>query len=184
MTEFWKDDTVMPNESVVYNFPNNIIFEISTNSNNPIRLYASQIIQHQLAKVGIKTKIKAMEWQAFLNTKIHARKFEAIVMGWALSVLPDAYPIWHSESDFTGGFNFIGYKNERVDKLIKEAEKIVDRDKLSILYKEIFKLIVEDYPTIFLYIPNSITAINKKIKPIEPSIIGIMHNQIEWEKEE
>lgn len=158
-------------------------FEISTNSNNPIRLYASQIIQHQLAKIGIETRIKAMEWQAFLNTKIHARKFEAIVMGWGLAILPDAYPIWHSESDFIGGFNFIGYKNESVDKLIKEAEKIVDREKLSTIYKEIFKLIVEDYPTIFLYIPNSITAINKKIEPIVPSIIGIMHNQIEWEKD-
>ena len=167
-----------------YSKDNPLEFEISTNSNNPIRLYASQIIQHQLKKVGINTKIKAMEWQAFLNTKIHARNFEVIVMGWGLSILPDAYPIWHSESDFTGGFNFIGYKNKKVDKLIKESEKIIDRGKLSFIYKDIFKLIVEDYPTLFLYIPNSITAVSKKIKPIIPSITGVMHNQIEWEIDE
>ncbi len=167
-----------------YNKNNPLEFEISTNSNNPIRLYASQIIQHQLKKIGINTKIKAMEWQAFLNTKVHARNFEAIVMGWALSILPDAYPIWHSESDFIGGFNFNGYKNEEVDRLIKESEKIVNRKKLSIIYKKIFKLIVEDFPTLFLYIPNSITAVSKKIKPIIPSITGIMHNQIEWELDE
>ncbi len=169
---------------VGYTKNNPLEFEIATNSNNSTRLYVAQIIQHQLAKVGIKTKIKSMEWQAFLNTKVHTGKFETIIIGWGLGITPDAYPIWHSESNFAGGFNFIGYKNEKVDTLIKEAEKTIDREKLSSIYKEIFKLIVEDYPTLFLYIPNTITAINKKIKPIEPSIIGIMHNQIEWKKED
>jgi len=36
---------------------------------------------------------------------------------------------------------------------------------------------------LFLYIPNSITAVNKKIKHIEPTLGGIWHNYISWEKE-
>jgi len=38
-------------------------------------------------------------------------------------------------------------------------------------------------PYLFLYIPDSITVVNKDIKNIEPSVIGIMHNQKDWEIE-
>jgi len=157
-------------------------FEIVTNSNNNIRVYATQIIQYQLKKAGIKVHLRTMEWQAFLNTVVMPRKFEAVVLGWGLSLMPDAYSIWHSESDKKGGFNFIHYKNSRVDELIKKAEKIVDRKKLGVIYQEIFELIVKDNPYIFLYIPNSITVVNKNIKNVSPSIIGVMHNVIDWIK--
>jgi peptide/nickel transport system substrate-binding protein len=157
-------------------------FEIVTNSNNNIRVYATQIIQYQLKKAGIKVHLRTMEWQAFLNTVVMPRKFEAVVLGWGLSLMPDAYSIWHSESDKKGGFNFIHYKNSRVDELIKKAEKIVDRKKLGVIYQEIFELIVKENPYIFLYIPNSITVVNKNIKNVSPSIIGVMHNVIDWIK--
>jgi len=157
-------------------------FTITTNSNNDTRVYAVQIIQHQLAKVGIKVHIRTMEWQAFLNTVVMPRNFEAVVLGWGLSLSPDAYSIWHSEGAKKGGFNFVNYKNEKVDKLIKEAEVTIEQQKLSKIYKEIFKLIVKDHPYVFLYIPNSITAVNKKIKNVSPSIIGVMHNEIDWIK--
>jgi peptide/nickel transport system substrate-binding protein len=157
-------------------------FTITTNSNNDTRVYAVQIIQHQLNKVGIKVHIRTMEWQAFLNTVVMPKNFEAVVLGWGLSLTPDAYSIWHSEGAKKGGFNFVNYKNKKVDNLIKRAETTIDKKKLSAYYQEIFKLIVNDHPYIFLYIPNSITAVNKKIKNVSPSIIGIMHNEIDWIK--
>ncbi len=126
--------------------------------------------------------LRVMEWQAFLNTVVLPRNFETVLMAWSLGLKPDAYSIWHSESNKKGGFNFIGYKNERVDTLIKKARKIVDQKKFDEIYKEIFALIVEDNPYLFLVIPNSITVVNKKIEPVSPSIIGVMHNAIDWIK--
>ncbi len=158
-------------------------FEVVTNTGNDTRIYAAQIIQHQLRKAGIEMKIRTMEWQAFLNTVVMPHQFEAVLMGWSLSLTPDAYSIWHSDGDRKGGFNFIGYHNPEVDRLIVESEKIIDPKQFAINYQKLFKKIVEDYPYIFLYIPNSITAVNKQIKGIEPSIIGIDHNQIDWRKE-
>ena len=144
--------------------------------------YIAQILQHQLKKVGVKMNLRVMEWQAFLNTVILPKKFEAVLMGWSLGLKPDAYSIWHSESQRKGGFNFIGYENKKVDVLIKKAEKIVDQEEFDRIYQEIFKLIAKDVPYLFLVIPNSITVVNKKIEPVSPSIIGVMHNTIEWIK--
>ena len=157
-------------------------FTISTNANNSTRLYAAQIIQYQLGKVGIKVKIRAMEWQAFLNTVVTPRRFEVILLGWSLGLIPDAYALWHSESDKLGGFNLVGYRNKKVDQLIKEAEKRTDIDEVGRLYRKMFQIIATDKPYIFLYIPDSITVVNRQITPIVPSIVGIMHNQINWIK--
>lgn len=166
-----------------YDENNPFEFEVVTNANNPIRVNTAEIMQHQLAKVNVKMKIKVMEWQAFLNTVVNPKKFETIILGWSLALLPDAEPIWHSKSDFIGGFNIGSYKNKEVDKLIEEASKTVDEKELSQKYQRIFELIRKDNPYLFLYIPNSITAVNKKITPIEPTLIGIMHNQKDWIKE-
>jgi peptide/nickel transport system substrate-binding protein len=157
-------------------------FEVVTNSNNKTRVYATQIIQHQLKKVGVKVTIRAMEWQAFLNTVVNPRNYEAIVLGWSLGLMPDAYSIWHSDGDKKGGFNFVHYKNKKVDALIKEGAKTIDREKLGQIYQEIFALIVKDNPYLFLYIPNSITAVNHDIEHVSPSMIGVMHNVIDWIK--
>lgn len=159
-------------------------FEIATSNSSEVRPYAAQIIQHQLAKIGVKVSLRVMEWQAFLNMVVFPRKFESVLLGWSLSLSPDPYLVWHSDNDKPGAFNFIGYKNEKVDRLIKQAEGIVNREKLSLVQKEIFKEVVDDKAYLFLYIPNSISAVNKNISPIEPTINGYWHNQIEWKIKE
>ncbi len=165
-----------------YDESNPLEFTISTNANNSTRLYAAQIIQHQLAKAGVKVKIRAMEWQAFLNTVVTPRRFEAILLGWSLGLIPDAYSLWHSDSDKLGGFNLVGYRNKDVDEMIEKAERLTDLDAVGELYRKMFHVIAEDRPYIFLYIPDSISAVNRKITPVIPSITGIMHNQIDWIK--
>lgn len=157
-------------------------FQVVTNTGNDIRRNAAEIIQYQLAKAGIKMSIKVMEWQAFLNTVVSPRNFEAVLLGWGLALVPDAKPIWHSSQDKKGGFNLVGYRNKQIDKLIEEAEVTIHREELSKYYKEIFKQIAEDVPYLFLYIPNTITTVNKNIKNIEPTFMGIWHNQKEWIK--
>ncbi len=156
-------------------------FELSTSANGS-GSYSAQILQHQLKKAGVVMKLRIMEWQAFLNTVITPRHFEAVLMGWSLGLKPDAYSIWHSESMRKGGFNFIGYENAEVDQLIKQAEQIVDQEKFDAIYREIFAKIVADNPYLFLVIPNSITVVNKEITPVSTSIIGVMHNTINWTK--
>jgi peptide/nickel transport system substrate-binding protein len=165
-----------------YNETNPFIFEIATSNASPIRPYAAEILQHQLKQVGVVVTLKVMEWQAFLNMVVFPNNFDSVLLGWGLSPTPDPYMFWHSESDKKGGFNLAGYKNPRIDRMIEESQSIVDRDKLSGMWREMFKIIVEDNPYLFLYIPNSITTVNKNIKNVEPSLSGIWHNYIQWEK--
>ncbi|MBN2895998.1 MAG: peptide-binding protein [Campylobacterales bacterium] len=159
-------------------------FEIATSSGSAIRPYAAQIIQQQLAAIGVEVELRIMEWQAFLNMVVFPRQFEAVLLGWSLSLSPDPYLLWHSDNDKPGAFNFIGYHNHKVDQLIETVQSEVDRERISTLLQQIFYEIVQDNPYLFLYIPNSLTAIDRHIGPIRPTVNGIWHNQIEWEKSE
>ena len=163
-----------------YGEKNPFEFEIATSNSSEVRPYAAQIIQHQLAKIGVKVNLRVMEWQAFLNMVVFPREFDTVLLGWSLSLSPDPYLVWHSDNDKPGAFNFIGYKNKKVDSLIKKAEGLVNRDELAKVQQEIFKDVVNDNAYLFLYIPNSISVVNKDINPIEPTINGFWHNQIEW----
>ncbi|MDQ7044665.1 MAG: peptide-binding protein [Sulfurimonas sp.] len=167
-----------------YDENNPFTFEIVTSNSSSIRPYAAQILQHQLKKVGVIVTLRIMEWQAFLNMVVFPHEFDAVLLGWGLSSTPDPYLFWHTDSDKKGGFNLVGYNNPVMDKMIDESQSIIDREKLADLWKKMFKIITDDNPYLFLYIPNSITTVDKNIKNIEPSLSGIWHNHIMWEKDE
>lgn len=156
-------------------------FEITTSNSNSIRPYAAEILQHQLSRIGVKVSLRVMEWQAFLNMVVFPRKFETVLLGWSLSLTPDPYLLWHSDNDKPGAFNFIGYKNPKVDRLIETMQGTVDRKPLMQIQQKIFADIVADNPYLFLFIPSQITVVDKSIKNVEPSLNGIWHNYIEWE---
>lgn len=165
-----------------YDAKNPFEFEIVTSNSSSIRPYAAQILQHQLKQAGIVVTLRVMEWQAFLNMVVFPNKFDSVLLGWGLSPTPDPYMFWHTDSDKTGGFNLVGYNNPEIDKMIESSQTLIDREELGKVWQKMFKMIVDDNPYLFLYIPNSITAVNKEIKNIEPSSSGIWHNYIKWEK--
>jgi len=167
-----------------YDASNPFTFEIVTSNSNPIRPYAAEIIQHQLKQAGVVVKLRVMEWQAFLNMAVFPHKFDSVLLGWGLSPTPDPYMFWHSDSDTKGGFNLVGYNNPKMDKMIEESQSIIEREKLVLLWREMFKIIVDDNPYLFLYIPNEIIAVDKNIKNVQPSLSGIWHEYIKWEKTE
>ncbi|UCN00038.1 peptide-binding protein [Sulfurimonas sp. SWIR-19] len=157
-------------------------FEIATSNASSIRPYAAEILQYQLKKAGVIVKLRVMEWQAFLNMVVFPHKFDTVLLGWGLSPTPDPYMFWHSKSDKPGGFNLVGYHNSEIDAMIEKSQATIERKKLGRLWRKMFKIIADDNPYLFLYIPNAITAVNKKIKHIKPAQSGIWHNYIQWEK--
>jgi len=158
-------------------------FEIVTSNSSAIRPYAAEILQYQLKKAGVIVKLRVMEWQAFLNMVVFPHKFDSVLLGWGLSPTPDPYMFWHSDNDKQGGFNLVGYKDAMMDRMIEESQEIIDRKKLSKIWKKMFKMITDTNPYLFLYIPNSITAVSKKIKNVQNSPSGIWYNYTEWEKD-
>lgn len=155
-------------------------FTILTNQANEERKKAAEIMQQDLKKVGIQVKISAIEWQALLHEFIDKRKFDAIIMGWALSRDPDSYDIWHSSKTKEGEFNFISYNNPEVDKLLLEGRQTFDIEKRKEIYHKIHAILSDDAPYTFLYVPDALPILHKRFKGVKKEPLGIFYNFKDW----
>ncbi len=66
-------------------------FTILTNQGNDIRVRTAEIIQRRLHDVGIRVKIRTIEWASFLKQFIQTGRFEAVLLGWNTGLDPDQY---------------------------------------------------------------------------------------------
>jgi peptide/nickel transport system substrate-binding protein len=155
-------------------------FTIITNQGNEERIKSAQIIQRRMGEIGIRVKIKILEWSVFLSECINKRNFEAVLLGWSLSRDPDNYDIWHSSKTKEGEFNFLGYKNESVDALLVEARRTFDQEKRKQDYNRIHQLIYDDQPCMFLFVADSLSILHSRFRGIKPAPIGIGYNFIDW----
>lgn len=156
------------------------IFTIITNQGNISRLNTAQLIQYRLAKIGIKVKIRVIEWAAFLKEFIDKRRFEATILAWTIPPEPDLYDVWHSSKDVPGGLNFIGYHNKEIDKLIEEARHTFNIEERKKYYFRIQEILAYEQPYTFLYIPSALPIIHSRFHGIDPAPAGISYNFIKW----
>jgi peptide/nickel transport system substrate-binding protein len=158
-----------------------LAFEILTNQNKQ-REMTAVLIQRRLQDIGIEVSIRVIEWASFVNRFIKTGEFEAVVLGWSLSLDPDQYSIWHSSQQGPGQFNFIGYNNSRVDTLLENGRKELNNKKRKQIYDEFSQIIYDEQPIIYLYAGYGLTAIHKKIKGVNKITppAGVFHNDHEW----
>jgi peptide/nickel transport system substrate-binding protein len=154
-------------------------FTIMTNQGNNERIRTAEIIQQNMKAVGIEVNIRVMEWQAFLE-QIDKRSFDAIILGWNMSRDPDLYDIWHSSKTKKGEYNFIGYKNAEVDRLLVEGRRTFDMEKRKKIYYRIHAILAEEQPYAFLYVPDATPIVHKRFKGIKVAPLGIFYNFREW----
>ncbi len=156
-------------------------FEMLTNQNKQ-REMSAVLVQRRLKEIGIDTSIRVLEWASFIGRFIKTGEFDAVVLGWSLSLDPDQYSIWHSSQQAPGQFNFIGYHNPQVDKLLEQGRLELDIEKRTKIYHEFARLLQEDSPIVYLYAGYGLPAIHKRIKGIDDPAppAGVGHNSHEW----
>lgn len=155
-------------------------FTLMTNQGNKVRELCTQVIQQQLARVGINVNIRIIEWSTFIREYLDKKNFDAVVMGWQVGRDPDNYLMWHSSQQKEGKYNFCSYSNPRVDQLLVEGRATFDQAKRKQIYWKIHEMIAQDYPYVFLYSPDTLTAIAKRIKGPELAPAGLGWNYIRW----
>jgi len=150
-------------------------FEIITNQNKE-REKSAVIIQRRLKEIGIDVKIRAIEWASFISRFINTGDFDVVILGWGLGLDPDQYNIWHSSQQAPGQFNFIGYNNPAVDKLLEQGRTELNPDKRQEIYHAFTEQLLADSPIVYLSAGYGLTAIHKRIEgivnPIPPAGVG------------
>jgi peptide/nickel transport system substrate-binding protein len=150
-------------------------FEILTNQNKE-REKSAVLIQRRLKAIGIQVTIRPLEWASFISNFIKKGDFDVVILGWGLGLDPDQFNIWHSSEQGGDKFNFIGYSNPTVDKLLVQGRMELNPDKRQTIYHTFAKELLEDSPIVYLSAGYGLSAIHKRVKgivdPIPPAGVG------------
>ncbi|HZW99806.1 MAG TPA: ABC transporter substrate-binding protein [Trueperaceae bacterium] len=121
----------------------------------PATIRAAQVIQADLAAVGIRAEINTLEWAEWLQEQ-GAGNYETYVCSWNGLVDPDDF--FYAQHHTGEVFNFTGYSNPSVDELLDEGRTLADFDARYEIYEQVNQMIVDDAPYIYLYNPLQIHA--------------------------
>ncbi len=127
---------------------------------NPMDARLAELIQEDLAKVGVKVTIEKLEWGRYLEA---VRSFEApfALRGWSGdNADPDNF-LWTrlGEPD-----NPSRYKNPRFIELMHEGVATFDGAERARIYQEAERIAVEDAPWIFLNHFKDLAAARVEVK--------------------
>ena len=155
-------------------------FTVLTNAGNEARAKTAAILQQNLAEVGIRMKIRTVEWAAFINEFIDKRKFDAVILGWNITPDPDQFDIWHSSKTGPKELNHVGFANPEVDRLLDEGRGTFDLEKRKKAYFRIQEILAEEQPYVFLFVPEALPVVRNRFRGIVPAPAGITYNFIKW----
>lgn len=157
-----------------------LAFSILTNQGNEQRILTATLIQSQLARLGIETKIRTVEWAAFIREFVHKGRFDAVILGWTITQDPDVFQIWHSSQAHDGGLNFTRFHNAEVDAILEQARAIPNREKRQKLYWRLQEILAAEQPYCFLFVPYALPIVQSRFHGIKPALAGIMYNFEDW----
>ena len=126
----------------------------------------AELIKEQWEKIGAQINLEIIDSVALQTDYLRPREYEALLFGEVLGADPDPFAFWHSAHRKDPGLNLALYQNKKVDKLLEEARQTLDQEERVAKYVEFQKLVVEDLPTIFLFSPDYLYPVSKKIKGI------------------
>jgi peptide/nickel transport system substrate-binding protein len=120
-----------------------------------------------------------MEYGAYID-RILALDYDAAVVEWKVQTKVDLTQLFATSARRPNGYNFVGYSNPRVDKLIDQALAQRDMKKAKSLWSDVQRTIYADQPYTFLAVPQELTAVDDRFCSIKPSPISIFAHLTDW----
>ncbi|MBV7563249.1 ABC transporter substrate-binding protein [Pseudomonas sp. sia0905] len=140
---------------------------------NPNPSLGAQLLQADLAEVGIKAQIRVIEWGELIR-RAKAGEHDLLFMGWAGdNGDPDNFLTpQFSCASVESGLNFARFCDAKLDKLIADGKAISDQAKRSALYKDAQAIIQQQALWLPLAHPTAYALTRKGVEGYSVSPFG------------
>jgi peptide/nickel transport system substrate-binding protein len=143
------------------------------------RVDIATMIQAQLKRIGVKVNVRVMEYGAFID-RILAMDYDAAIVEWKVQTKVDLTQLFATSAKRPNGYNFVGYSNPAVDRLIEQALAERDMARAKLLWSDAQRAIYLDQPYTFLAVPQELTALDDRFCNARPSPISIFAHIGDW----
>jgi dipeptide transport system substrate-binding protein len=131
---------------------------------NPDGKKMGELMQADLAQIGIKLKLKTYDWGSYLKIA-RTGEHQMIQFGWTGNSDPDTFlnDLLSCSSVETGN-NMARWCHPKFNELVVNARKMTDQNKRTKLYQEAQKIFKAEIPWVTLAHAKVFRAMNKKVK--------------------
>jgi peptide/nickel transport system substrate-binding protein len=138
----------------------------------------AEVLQAQLAKIGIKVKIEIHDAPAWRRKWLQERQWDMVHLQWDADLDPDEtiYPELHSKEAWNAG----RWNNPQFDRLVEAARAEGDFKKRKQYYDEAVKLIVEDVPVVAILHAHEQKVFHKSVKGFQPIPANLIDMHTVW----
>jgi peptide/nickel transport system substrate-binding protein len=132
-----------------------------------LRRRIAEVLQEQLAQVGIALEVRNYEWATFYND-IRRGNFQTYSLAWVGIEDPDIYyQTCHSSQTPPRGNNRGYFHEDTIDQLTDAARHTEDADERRRLYAEVQKRVGELLPVVPLWWTTNVAAVNRRLRGFE-----------------
>ena len=135
-------------------------------SDDPELSATAQMIADAWRAAGIKVDVHVYPLSELNTTIIRPRAYEAILFGEVVGRTMDLFAFWHSSQRNDPGLNLALYVNTKADTILAEARVTTDPANRAKLYNSFAAIIEKDQPAVFLYAPEFIYVVPKRLQGI------------------
>jgi len=141
-------------------FPNGIDADLYVTSTYDFLRTPAELVQAQLARIGIRTKIVAADWSVYLPT-VFQKHFTLTILGTSGQTDPDDYLY---NSFHTGaGNNFMNYSDAQFDKLVEQGRLVSSESQRRAIYQQAQLRLQDTVPMVFLFHSTQYEAVRRNI---------------------
>ena len=154
---------------------------IKYNDGNDVRQDIAEIMQAQLAEIGVEVAPTVVEWGTLLSQIGDPvdRDFDGVVIGWVVEYKLDDMDLFHSDN-VSGIYGWSGTVRPDMDRLMEKLPLVVDREEAKPLWAEYQELLVDEQPYTFFYFPDRIDGINRALNGVQMDSRGEWLNIKDW----
>lgn len=151
--------------------------DMLVSTGNEVREKSAILIQQDLAKIGIKTKIQTLDFPTLL-TNARNGDYDLCFMGSAGSVDPS-----ESVPNVTVGYmnNFAQLTDPTLGQLGESGAKEITFEARKKIYDEYQQLLYDQMPKAYLYHTNDLFAYSDKIENVREGVLDYNINKNVWE---
>jgi peptide/nickel transport system substrate-binding protein len=151
-------------------------FELATSAGNERRESAVQVIERQLADVGVVARIRTEEFNALFG-RVLGGDYSAVLLGWQVGLDPDIAIFW---GDPSSPLNVVGYDDAETIALIDSAQAQPTAAAAAPYWRRAGARVASNYPYAFLWYFDLPIGAGARLRGVEVDATGFGSGVHRW----
>jgi len=145
-------------------YPDGFTFDLYVTSTYDFLRTPAEVVQANLADIGITANIVAEDWTIYLPKALEG-DFAATILGESGQSDPDdfLFNVFYTDN----GGNLGNYSNPALDTLLEQGRSVADQEERRAIYVEAQHIILDDAPHIFLFHSSQFEALRSDVMGFE-----------------